>query len=143
MLLCSTAKDIGSNNPVGATKSLADYKRLAAEVYGVKGEAFLKAWPASSDAEAVKQAYEVVKNSGFGLSDRDTALLQIDHRLKSVCSLAATANASLGKSRGTTLPSAEIRDRSYMERGASWKNRWYGWFPAATDARATAKQSQK
>ncbi len=77
MLLCSTAKDIGSNNPVGATKSLDDYKRLAAEVYGAKAEAFLKAWPASSDAEAVKQAYEVVKNSGFGLSDRDWARYQV------------------------------------------------------------------
>lgn len=77
MLLCSTAKDLGVNNPVGATKSLDDYKRLAADVYGVKAEAFLKAWPASSDAEAVKQAYEVVKNSGFGLSVRDWARYQV------------------------------------------------------------------
>lgn len=77
MLVCSTAKDIGSNNPIGEAKSLDDYKRLASTVYGGKAEAFLKAWPASNDAEAVKQAYEVIKNSGFGLSDRDWARHQV------------------------------------------------------------------
>lgn len=72
----STANDIGTNPPIRAARTLADYRALAAKSYGANAEAVLKAWPAKDDAAAAKQADAIGANSGFALGARNWAKLQ-------------------------------------------------------------------
>jgi para-nitrobenzyl esterase len=71
-----TAHDIGTAVPIRQAKSLEQYRTLAAQAYGDKATDFLKAWPASDDAAAARQAEAVGRNSGFGLGARNWARLQ-------------------------------------------------------------------
>jgi para-nitrobenzyl esterase len=72
----STASDIGTNVAIRSAKSAAQYKELATQMYGAKAGDFLKLWPASSDAAAASQAYNVGRNSGFAIGARNWARLQ-------------------------------------------------------------------
>ncbi len=76
VLAGSTANDLGTNPPIRAAKDLAQYKAAAAQMYGDKAEAFLKLWPAASDAAAVRQADEVGRSGGFSLAVRNWVKLQ-------------------------------------------------------------------
>lgn len=73
-----TANDIGATSPLTEARTLAQYKEIAAKTYGDRAAEFLKAWPASSDADAVARAREVARDSGFGLSGRTWARLQAE-----------------------------------------------------------------
>lgn len=72
----STSNDIGTSNPVRQARTLADYRRLAVQTYGEKAGQFLELWPAADDAAAARQAEEVGRDSGFGLSGRNWARAQ-------------------------------------------------------------------
>jgi para-nitrobenzyl esterase len=76
LLTTGTANDLGSNAAMGLVKTLEEYKQLAAQQYGASATDFLAAWPATNDAKAVKQAYLVMTNTGFGLAARDWARRQ-------------------------------------------------------------------
>jgi para-nitrobenzyl esterase len=72
----STANDIGTNIPIRAAKSLAEYRALAQQSYGQRAADFLKLWPATDDASALREADVVGRNSGFGLGGRSWARMQ-------------------------------------------------------------------
>ena len=72
----STANDIGTSLPIRNAKTLADYRSLAAEMYGDKAGLFLKLWPASNDAQAAMQADQVGRNSGFAVGARNWVRMQ-------------------------------------------------------------------
>jgi para-nitrobenzyl esterase len=71
-----TAKDIGSSNQFFMMKTLADFQKVARDTYGEHADEFLHLFPASNDAEAVKQARAVVGYGGLALSNRDWARAQ-------------------------------------------------------------------
>ncbi len=67
----STANDIGTTPAIRRATTVAEYKALAKQMYGDKADAFLKLYPASTDAEARKQADQVGRNSGFAVGARN------------------------------------------------------------------------
>jgi para-nitrobenzyl esterase len=73
ILTGSTARDIGTTPPIRAAKTLADYNALAAQMYGDKAADLLALYPAATDAEALRQADEIGRNSGFTLGARTWA----------------------------------------------------------------------
>jgi len=70
VLTGSTARDIGTTVPIRAAKTLAEYKTLASQMYGDKAAELLALYPASNDADAVRQAEEIGRNSGFTVGAR-------------------------------------------------------------------------
>jgi para-nitrobenzyl esterase len=72
----STANDIGTNVPVRAARSLAEYRALAQQSYGAAAGEFLKLWPAKDDEGAAREAEQVGRNSGFALGARNWARMQ-------------------------------------------------------------------
>ena len=76
MLLSSVGNDGGSANAVTNATTLANYRAGAQKLYGADAAQFLKLFPASNDAEAVKQASEVARITGFGIVARDWAKAQ-------------------------------------------------------------------
>ncbi|MBN9587912.1 MAG: hypothetical protein BGN85_06720 [Alphaproteobacteria bacterium 64-11] len=79
MLLSSVGNDIGSKTAVTSATTLADYQQAAHSLYGADADAFLKLFPAKTDAEAVHQAKAVARISGFGIEARDWAKAQAEH----------------------------------------------------------------
>jgi para-nitrobenzyl esterase len=73
VLTGSTANDIGTAVPIRAARSLEEYKALATQMYGDKAAELLALYPASSDAEAIRQAEEIGRNSGFAVGARTWA----------------------------------------------------------------------
>jgi para-nitrobenzyl esterase len=73
VLTGSTARDIGTTPPIRGAKTLAEYKALAAQMYGDKAADLLALYPAATDAEAARQAEEIGRNSGFTLGARTWA----------------------------------------------------------------------
>jgi para-nitrobenzyl esterase len=73
ILTGSTAKDIGTTPPIRGAKTLAEYKAFAAQMYGDKAADLLALYPATTDAEAMQQAEEIGRNSGFTLAARTWA----------------------------------------------------------------------
>jgi para-nitrobenzyl esterase len=76
ILTGSTAKDIGTTVPIRSAKTLTEYKALATQMYGDKVTELLALYPATTDAEAVRQAEEIGRNSGFTLGARAWARAQ-------------------------------------------------------------------
>lgn len=76
VLAGSTANDLGTNPPIRAAKTVAEYRLAATEMYGDKAEAFLKLWPAANDAAVVRQADEIGRSGGFSLAVRNWVKLQ-------------------------------------------------------------------
>lgn len=72
----STANDIGTNPPIRSARTLADYRKAAADAYGALAPTFLKLWPARNDIEAARQAEVIGQSSGFGLGARNWAASQ-------------------------------------------------------------------
>jgi para-nitrobenzyl esterase len=91
LLLSSVGNDIFGKTPVTVSRTLADYKKAAGDMYGADAATFLRLFPADDDAQAVHQAKEVARISGFGIMGRDWAkaasvsakspvwLVQFDH----------------------------------------------------------------
>jgi para-nitrobenzyl esterase len=73
LLLASVGNDIFSKNAVTDARTLADYRKAAQDLYGADADAFLKLFPAKTDAEAAHQAQEIARISGFGIEARDWA----------------------------------------------------------------------
>lgn len=73
ILTGSTARDIGTTPPIRGAKTLAEYKALAAQMYGDKAADLLALYPATTDAEAMQRAEEIGRNSGFTLAARTWA----------------------------------------------------------------------
>lgn len=73
MLLSSVGTDGNSHNAVTDATTLADYRNGAEKLYGADAPAFLKLFPAKNDAEAVHQAKEVARITGYGIIERDWA----------------------------------------------------------------------
>jgi para-nitrobenzyl esterase len=71
-----TAKDMGSSNQFFMVKTLAEFQKLANETWGENADEFFRLFPASNDAEAVKQAKAVVGGVGLAVSNRDWARAQ-------------------------------------------------------------------
>lgn len=76
MLLGSVGNDVNSRNAVTRATTLAEYRKAAETVYGKDAAEFLKLFPASSDAEAARQAHAVGRITGFGIVARDWARAQ-------------------------------------------------------------------
>jgi para-nitrobenzyl esterase len=76
MLLSSVGNDGNSKTKVTAATSLAEYRAAAQELYGADAGQFLKLFPAATDAEAVRQAKEVARITGYGIIERDWAKAQ-------------------------------------------------------------------
>ena len=70
VLTGSTAKDIGTSVAVRAARTIAEYKALATQMYADKATDLLALYPANTDAEAMHQAEEIGRNSGFALGAR-------------------------------------------------------------------------
>ena len=75
-LLSSTGNDIFSKNAVTSATTLTDYRDGARKLYGADADAFLKLFPATTDAQAQAQAKAVARISGFGIVARDWARAQ-------------------------------------------------------------------
>jgi len=73
VLTGSTAKDIGTTVPIRAARTLDEYKALATQMYGERAADLLALYPATSDAEATRQAEEIGRNSGFSVAARTWA----------------------------------------------------------------------
>jgi para-nitrobenzyl esterase len=73
LLLASVGNDIFSKTAVTDARTLADYRKAAADMYGPDAETFLKLFPAKTDAEAASQAQAIARISGFGIMGRDWA----------------------------------------------------------------------
>jgi para-nitrobenzyl esterase len=71
-----TANDIGTAVPIRRAKTVAEYEALAKQMYGNNAPELLKLYPARTDAEAVRQADEIGRNSGFGMGARNWARAQ-------------------------------------------------------------------
>jgi para-nitrobenzyl esterase len=69
----STAKDKGGSDEFYEVKTLFDLQTIAKCAFAEYAEEFFKLFPASNDAEAVKQAQAVVAGNGFGITNRDWA----------------------------------------------------------------------
>jgi para-nitrobenzyl esterase len=70
VLTGSTAKDLGTTVPIRAARTLDEYKTLAGQMYGERTSDLLALYPASTDAEATRQAEEIGRNSGFSVAAR-------------------------------------------------------------------------
>lgn len=64
--------DIGMS-PFGAVQTLADYRAAATRYFGKDADAFLRLFPASTDAQAHAAALDVARASGFALAARQCA----------------------------------------------------------------------
>jgi para-nitrobenzyl esterase len=73
ILTGSTANDIGTTVPIRAARTVAEYRALATQMYGDKAADLLALYPASTDAEAARQAEEIGRNSGFTVGARTWA----------------------------------------------------------------------
>jgi para-nitrobenzyl esterase len=76
MLLSSVGTDGNSHNAVTDATNLADYRKGAQQIFGADADQFLKLFPASSDEQAVHQAKEVARITGYGIVERDWARAQ-------------------------------------------------------------------
>jgi len=70
VLTGSTARDIGTTVPIRAAKTVTEFKALATQMYGDKATELLALYPAATDADAMRQAEEIGRNSGFTLGAR-------------------------------------------------------------------------
>lgn len=71
-----TANDIGTAVPIRRARTVAEYQAAARQMYGDKAAELLKLYPATTDAEATRQAEEIGRNSGFGMGARNWARAQ-------------------------------------------------------------------
>jgi para-nitrobenzyl esterase len=69
----STAFDKGGSDEWWEVKTLFDLQTIAKCAFADYAGEFFKLFPASNDAEAVKQAEAVIAGNGFGISNRDWA----------------------------------------------------------------------
>jgi para-nitrobenzyl esterase len=76
MLLSSVGTDGNSHNAVTDATNLADYRKGAEKLYGADAPAFFNLFPASNDTEALHQAKEVARITGYGIIERDWARAQ-------------------------------------------------------------------
>jgi para-nitrobenzyl esterase len=72
----STAKDKGGSDEFYEVKTLLDLQTLAKQAFADQSEEFFRLFPATNDAEAVRQAQVVVGGNGFGITNRDWARQQ-------------------------------------------------------------------
>ena len=76
LLVGATADDIGTRTSVRQAATLEGYRTAAREAYGDKADAFLRLFPAASDAEARAAGAEAGMASGMFLANREWARLQ-------------------------------------------------------------------
>jgi len=77
-LLSSVGNDIGSKTAVTGATTLAAYQEGARKLYADDAAAFLKLFPAKTDAEAARQAARIARMTGFSLVARDWARAQAE-----------------------------------------------------------------
>ncbi len=65
-----------SSNDLSRAKTVAEYKAAAEKLYGKDAEAFLKLYPASTDAEAVAAGHDAARDGGVGRGMRNWAVVQ-------------------------------------------------------------------
>lgn len=65
-----TANDIGTDVPIRAATTVAEYQAAAKAMYGDKADALLKAYPVKTDADVRRQAQAIGTDSGFGIGAR-------------------------------------------------------------------------
>ncbi len=76
ILVSSTAHDAGTSMQFFQVKTLTDLQKAVQKNFGGFTDQFYKLFPASTDAEAVRQAQIVVADNGFGVANRDWARAQ-------------------------------------------------------------------
>lgn len=75
ILVGSTTEDIGTRIALRGAMTAGQYREIAAQMFGADTPQFLRVWPASTDAEAERQALEVAHDSGLGLGAIEWAAL--------------------------------------------------------------------
>jgi len=68
-----------ATSPFMAAKTVADYRALAAQIYGADAPAFLALYPAKTDADVLRQVREISLDNGLAKSARNCAKLQTEY----------------------------------------------------------------
>jgi para-nitrobenzyl esterase len=76
LLTGSTANDIGTASPIRTANTAAQFRTLAAQMYGSASSELLELCPVRDDAEARREAEQIGENSGFAISVREWARAQ-------------------------------------------------------------------
>ena len=76
LLTGSTANDIGTASPIRTANTVAQFRTLAAQMYGSASSELLELCPTRDDAEARREAEQIGENSGFAISVREWARAQ-------------------------------------------------------------------
>ena len=71
VLTGSTANDLGTDVAIRKARTVAEYNALAKQMYGDKAADFLKLFPVKTDADVLRQADQVGRNSGFTVGARN------------------------------------------------------------------------
>jgi para-nitrobenzyl esterase len=79
IIASSNHEDLDAGNPLARVKTLADYQALAAKLYGADAPAFLKLYPASSDAQVYEAGMKAAREQGLEASSRTCAQLQAQY----------------------------------------------------------------
>lgn len=65
-----------SGSPLFAAKTVADYQRIATDMYGEKAKEFLKLYPAKTDADVLPTVVRVARETGIANASRTCAVNQ-------------------------------------------------------------------
>jgi para-nitrobenzyl esterase len=76
ILTGSTANDLGTTPAIRNAKTVAEYEALAKQMYGDKAAELLKLFPVKTDADVLRQADQIGRNSGFAQGARNWVKLQ-------------------------------------------------------------------
>jgi para-nitrobenzyl esterase len=79
IIASSNHEDLNVSNPLLRAKTAAEYKAIAGQMYGVNAEAFLKLYPAATDADVPAVANKAARESGLETASRNCAKLQAQY----------------------------------------------------------------
>jgi para-nitrobenzyl esterase len=73
-----------SSSPLQRAKTVGEYKQIAAQIYGANVDAFLKLYPAASDAEVTAVAARVARESSIAWASRGCGVQQAKYNTSRV-----------------------------------------------------------
>ncbi|HUO20956.1 MAG TPA: carboxylesterase family protein [Caulobacteraceae bacterium] len=76
IIASSNHEDLDAGNPLAHVKTVAEYRALAAQMYGPDADAFLKLYPAATDADVYQAGMKAAREQGLEAASRTCAQLQ-------------------------------------------------------------------
>jgi para-nitrobenzyl esterase len=73
-----------SSSPLQNAKTVAEYRQIAAQMYGNDADAFLKLYPVTSDSDIRAIASKVARESGIANASRNCGVLQAEYNTSKV-----------------------------------------------------------